>query len=427
MKIVSTLLVTLFAVARAEVEVTGKDLDDQLRLVPNANYVPHQPSIHVPYSKHGYVYGGNYDLEGLITRQEKFMTPPQAVLDELRSDNITDKWEVDCLAAPNANCTFDKKPIIGILTQPVGTDKKDTFNYNDYILEINDNFVRWAGSKTVAIPYDISEDNLTEMLRQVNGVLFTGGGLHMINETTGEQHPYYKTAKQVMQYSKYMKDVKNQTWPVLGICQGLEVVSLIQSGDDMSVLDEIFMYGENRNVSWASNASHSQLWGTFPEYLREAMEDHKLSLHAHSFSVSVPTFHRTSLDETMTITQTDNYTLANMSRSSFVDSMEAKNYPIYVTMYHPEYQLLDFTGPKMWSLASHTENKKFTDEIAFRLSLKLNRDARTNTNKVSEGQTQTFMEIHGVSRVPAQDYPMVPGLNVMAYGYQAQQSGSNIE
>jgi gamma-glutamyl-gamma-aminobutyrate hydrolase PuuD len=256
-----------------------------------------------PYTKHGYNYQGSYDLEGLITRQEKFTQPPQTVIDELSRDNITDKWEVDCLTSPSANCTFDKKPIIGIMTQPVSTDKKDSFNYDDYILEINDNFVRWAGSKTVAIPYDISEEDLTAMLRQINGVLFTGGGLKLIDPDTQEQHTYYKTAKRVYQYSKYMTDVKNQTWPVLGICQGLEVISLIASGDDTTVLDEIFMYGENRQVSWAENSTDSQLWGTFPTYLRDAMEEHRLALHAHSYSVSMPTFDRISkMGDLLTVT-----------------------------------------------------------------------------------------------------------------------------
>jgi gamma-glutamyl-gamma-aminobutyrate hydrolase PuuD len=73
------------------------------------------------------------------------------------------------------------QPIIGILTQPVVDFKKDQFNYRDYILEINDNFIKWAGSRTVAIPYDISEENLLRLLPQINGILFTGGALELIN------------------------------------------------------------------------------------------------------------------------------------------------------------------------------------------------------------------------------------------------------
>lgn len=64
--------------------------------------------------------------------------------------------------------------------------KKDKFNYRDYILEVNDNFVKWAGSRTVSIPFDISEDDLIKLLSQINGVLFTGGGLDLIDPKTGK-------------------------------------------------------------------------------------------------------------------------------------------------------------------------------------------------------------------------------------------------
>ena len=55
------------------------------------------------------------------------------------------------------------------------------FNYDDYILEVNDNFVKWGGSRTVAIPFNIENDDLLNLLPQINGVLFTGGALELID------------------------------------------------------------------------------------------------------------------------------------------------------------------------------------------------------------------------------------------------------
>ena len=51
--------------------------------------------------------------------------------------------------------------------------------------------------------------------------------------------------------------------------------------------------------------------------------------------------------------------------------MEAKNYPIYTSMYHPEYMI---------------GKSDDSDEIAFRYSLLVNRVARTNSNKIESDQ-----------------------------------------
>lgn len=142
-------------------------------------------------------------------------------------------------------------PTIGIITQPVSASKKDVFDFHDYILEVNDNFVKWAGSKTIAIPFDIHEDDLLEILGQINGVLLTGGALTLIDKH-GNQHQYYKTAKRVIEYSKEKKDKFGEDWPVLGICQGLEVISIYQAGDDIDALDEIVIYGDNRPINWTT-------------------------------------------------------------------------------------------------------------------------------------------------------------------------------
>ena len=66
--------------------------------------------------------------------------------------------------------------------------------------------------------------------------------------------------------------------------------------------------------------------------------------------------------------------------------MEAYNYPIFATMYHPEYQVLDFATEKKWNIIGDN----ITDEVAFRLSLMLNRKARENSNRVPKNNEEFF-------------------------------------
>ena len=94
--------------------------------------------------------------------------------------------------------------------------------------------------------------------------MFTGGVLNLVDPKTRERHPYYNTAKKIFHYSKFMKNAKNENWPILGICQGLEVISLILANDDPNVLDEIFIYGDNRPVEWTVKPEETKLWSSFP-------------------------------------------------------------------------------------------------------------------------------------------------------------------
>lgn len=137
------------------------------------------------------------------------------------------------------------------------------------------------------------------------------------------------------------------------------------------------IYGENRAINWTDN--ESIFFKDWPEELVDKMEDEGLFLHAHHYSTSLKTWEKTpGLKNEMIVTQTDIwYDEKNVSGShspyiEFIAAMEHKRYPIFTTMYHPEYQLLVFTGSKKWTIIDN----EITDEIAYRFSQKLNRIAK---------------------------------------------------
>lgn len=47
-----------------------------------------------------------------------------------------------------------------------------------------------------------------------------------------------------------MKLIKNESWPLLGICQGLELISIMLGDNDINTLSKFKSYGSKRSVIW---------------------------------------------------------------------------------------------------------------------------------------------------------------------------------
>lgn len=102
-----------------------------------------------------------------------------------------------------------------------------------------------------------------------------------------------------------------------------------------------------------------------------------------------------------------------MNGRKFIDAAEAKHYPIFMYMYHPEYQMLDFIGSKKWPLA---KDHRAAKEIAFRTSLLLNREARKNDNRI-HSENAPYFEKMTINKAHAKPYPMVGDVIIYAYGW----------
>ena len=83
------------------------------------------------------------------------------------------------------------------------------------------------------------------------------------------------------------------------------------------------------------------MWTGFTKEETDKMGTDKVALHFHDFVISMDTFNNCpKMVENMLITQTDTGIRTDTEDTiTFVNAYEAKNYPVYTTMYHPEYQL----------------------------------------------------------------------------------------
>lgn len=82
---------------------------------------------------------------------------------------------------------LNNRPIIGILDQP---SPNYLSKYGDTYLTAS--YVKWiesSGGRVIPIPHKASKDHLKELFFSINGIIFTGGDLSLLKNTT-----YYQTS-----------------------------------------------------------------------------------------------------------------------------------------------------------------------------------------------------------------------------------------
>lgn len=132
----------------------------------------------------------------------------------------------------------------------------------------------------------------------------------------------------------------------------------------------------NKVTKWTVSdpKKNTRLFSSFDETLIDSFESKPLAFHFHNYGITVADFTRNSrLNSFFRILQTDS--IAHMNNLTYVVSVEARDYPIYGMLYHPEYQLLEPGLP--------FDNSRNSDTIAicYYLSNFIRGEASFNPNR----------------------------------------------
>eukprot|EP00051_Salpingoeca_urceolata_P034096 m.23506 g.23506 ORF g.23506 m.23506 type:complete len:211 (-) comp7205_c0_seq2:746-1378(-) len=89
-------------------------------------------------------------------------------------------------------------------------------------------YTKWleqSGLRVVPIRYDTPTAELDDLLDSLNGVLFTGGGLSLLPNTT-----YYHTAMHIYKRAIAYND-QGEVFPLHGTCMGFQLLNILTAED----------------------------------------------------------------------------------------------------------------------------------------------------------------------------------------------------
>ncbi|XP_077057686.1 gamma-glutamyl hydrolase [Siphateles boraxobius] len=221
------------------------------------------------------------------------------------------------------------RPIIGVLAQDVlhATPQRNAYIAASYV-----KFLESAGARVIPLMINRTEDEYTRLFKSINGVLFPGGGVSL--ESSG----YSKTA--AIFYRLALEANSNGDYfPVWGTCLGLEMLMLLTSGERL--LSRTNTSGVALPLNFTDDVRDSRLFKEFPEELLKSLATERLTENSHQWSLTTENFTKSErLKRFYRVLSTN-----SDGQNEFVSTVEAYDFPIYATQWHPEKNAFEWSRP----------------------------------------------------------------------------------
>lgn len=229
-----------------------------------------------------------------------------------------------------AQCS--ERPVIGILAQ--GTYGHFAQYGNMYIAASYVKFIEAAGGQAVPIFNNLTSSQTMHLFKQLNGVLLPGGGANLTDSGYARNSRIFVDL--TMQASK-----SGEYFPIWATCRGLEeLVAMFASPDVMSFFNST---NDSLPLEFTKLAASSRLLGSCPSDVSSWLQSEPLTMNYHRLGITPDVVSATS-------SLTDVFDVLATSRDrqglEFVSLMEARSFPIYASIFHPEKSMFEW-DPKL--------------------------------------------------------------------------------
>ncbi|KAM8731594.1 gamma-glutamyl hydrolase [Acanthopagrus schlegelii] len=221
------------------------------------------------------------------------------------------------------------RPIIGILAQDIRSPKP---NQSSYIAASYVKFLESAGARVVPVMINQTPEEYKRLFNSINGILYPGGSANITSSG-------YERSARIFYELAIEANKKGDYFPIWGTCLGFEQLAYLTSGKP--VLSRTNTTGVALHLDFMKEANSSKMFQEFPAELMGDLASEPLTENSHKWSVTTSTFNSTEELKAFYKVLTTN----TDGQVEFVSTMEAYDYPIYGTQWHPEKNAFEWTKP----------------------------------------------------------------------------------
>lgn len=254
------------------------------------------------------------------------------------------------VAARPSRCE-NVRPVIGIMTLPCDSPSF-CHSSTSYLAASYPKWIEGGGAQVVPVHYELGGDELRALVRQLNGVLFTGGGASLAAGA-----PYMVAAQTV--YDEVATINAAGTYlPLWGTCMGFEAVVIAQARNS-SVLQSGF---NSENLTLALDATPLAKGSVLFDPRRagaadalQVMATQNVTMNNHQDGITPARFAATpALASYFDVLATNR----DRNGTEFVSLIEGKSGFVFASQFHPEKnvyewdanEVIQHTGPAVRSM-----------------------------------------------------------------------------
>ena len=237
------------------------------------------------------------------------------------------------------SCQPTVAPIVGIVTIPSDYPQYSADSWS-YFATSYVKYLESAGAQVIPIQYDLPQSNITFLLDNINGVLFTGGSA-ALTDLDGDFTPFGAALNFIVAYV-VEKNNNGTFYPLWGTCMGFQAIAGLLAGT-FSILtgDCVNCHGVNKNNFFNSDYE-SRLFGGLPDDLREKITNANLTTFVHRYMYHSAAFENQFPLNTFLIPTTFAY---DDTGAEYISSYESPSLPIFGTQFHSEKSTFEWRAP----------------------------------------------------------------------------------
>lgn len=171
---------------------------------------------------------------------------------------------------------LNDRPIIAVLGQDTPDDVHKSYIAASYV-----KYLEASGARVVPIPTHRTEDEVRELFKSVNGVLFPGGSAESNSKYVQHAQMFYDMAIQANKNGDY--------FPIWATCLGFETLHCLTAKDDSVVTSQISV-DQALTLNFTEKAVTSRLLSGLSPALYKSLSSEKITYNHHSFGISANTY-----------------------------------------------------------------------------------------------------------------------------------------